>query len=159
MEVFLAGKGGGASTSGGINGEGVACGGNGGAGGLSGKGKAIPDPCKCLGIGGGEEKWGGKGGGSPVGGGISLDFGLFLLLFTIWAYSSVGWTTGLRLAYNETGLGGLDMGLCLGGLGGKGGGTGFIDKSIRLIGDFGLFSDFGGWGLKGSKVKGALSNS
>ena len=111
LEEFLAGKGGGSSSFGGKSGEGVACGGSGGAGGLSGKGKAIPDPWKCLGIGGGEEKWGGRGGGSLMGGGISLDLGLFLLLLMICAYSSVGWTTGLRLAYKDTGLGGLDMGL------------------------------------------------
>ena len=42
LEEFLAGKGGGSSS--GIKGEGVACGGKGGAGGLSGKGIGIPLP-------------------------------------------------------------------------------------------------------------------
>ena len=35
-------------------GLGVACGGKGGAGGLSGRGKGTPVPCMCRGIGGGE---------------------------------------------------------------------------------------------------------
>ena len=103
-------------------GLGVACGGKGGAGGLSGSGKGTPAPCMCRGIGGGDDIFAeATAEAIPEAvaefiacplllDGISLDFGLLRPLRIICAYSSAGLgctiDTRFRLAYKEAGRGG-----------------------------------------------------